>query len=67
MEDVFYSLSSSHTLRKAVIYHLPYPDRQVATLTEVRPRGDVYVRLFVVRSEKLVAVLLSEFQCSKLT
>ena len=47
MEDVFYSLSSSHPLRWAVIYHLPYPDRQVGTLTKVRPRGEVCVHLFV--------------------
>lgn len=47
MEDVFYFLSSSKPLRWAVIYHLPYPDRQVATLTKVRRRGDVYVHLFI--------------------
>lgn len=41
------SLLSPPPLRWAVIYHVPYPDRQVATFTKVRPRGEVCVHLFV--------------------
>lgn len=54
MKDVFYSLSPSHPLRCAVIYHLPYTDRQVATFTKVR-LGVRFVSISssIVRSEKL--------------
>lgn len=60
MEGIFYSSSSSCPLWWAVIYHLSYSDSQVATLTKVRPRGEICVRLCLQRNEKLVAVLLSE-------
>lgn len=44
---ILFPLFSPPPLRRAVIYHVPYPDRQVATLTKVRPRGEVCVHLFV--------------------
>lgn len=42
-------IPAPHSFRWAVIYHLSHPDRQVATFTKVRTRGEIRAHLLVYR------------------